>query len=318
MAWRKERGSTRLEPLRPTFLVVGASKARTTSLYEYLKQHPDVFMPASKEPCYFINSRYGLETFDSYLRLFDGARPDQARGESSTAYLSCPESAAWIRSELGPIKIIVILRNPAHRAFSLYGWMVREGYEHATTFAEGLALEAERRTDPDFSENPPQFLDDYMYFSTGLYTTQVTRYFEQFGRDRVLVLLFEEFVKDPTLTCRTVFEFLGVDATFTPHVARHNEGKRPRSIRAQYVFRNSHRLAPWLRPEGLRRKLSEIGLALNVHLGPKAKAKLPDEEYRALLRQYDADIRALEALLERELSAWRAPDREGAPAGKAR
>jgi hypothetical protein len=290
--------------LRPTFLIVGAAKAGTTSLYEYLRQHPGVFMSPNKEPCYFINNRYGIETLDDYLDLFNGARPEQARGEASTAYLSCPESASWIKSTLGPIKIIVMLRNPARRAFSLYGWMVREGYEPATTFAEGLALESVRRADKNFCENPPQFLEDYMYYSTGLYAESVKRYLETFGRDKVLVLLFEEFVKDQGRACREVFRFLGVDEGFQPRFDHHNEGLLPRSIKLQYVLRNSHRWMPWFRPSRLREGLARRGLDLNVRLGPKAKPKIPSDAYRALMSRYAPDIEALSGLLGRDLSVW--------------
>jgi hypothetical protein len=305
--WKKIRTSSRSDALRPTFLIVGAAKAGTTSLYEYLRQHPSVFMSENKEPCYFIENRYGVETLDDYLNLFNGARPDQARGESSTAYLSCPESAEWIRSTLGPIKIIVMLRNPARRAFSLYGWMAREGYEHATTFAEGLALEEKRRADRVFCENPSQFLEDYMYFSTGLYAAQVKRYFDHFDRGSVLVLLFEEFVKAPATACRTVFEFLGVDKDFAPLLERHNEGALPRSIKVQYFLRNSHRLVPWLRPGRVRQAITELGLNLNIRMGPRKNAVMSEGVYQPLMSRYDADIRALETLLGRDLSLWTSP-----------
>src|SRR5215831_9169458 len=111
--------------IKPNFLIAGASKAGTTSLHDYLSQHPNIFMSSFKEPNYFVPN-YAYNDWERYLSLFRGARDEKAVGESSTGYLFCEESPAWIKSVLGNVRIIVVLRNPARRAQSLYWWMVRE------------------------------------------------------------------------------------------------------------------------------------------------------------------------------------------------
>lgn len=284
-------------------MIVGAAKAGTTSLYEYVRQHPRVFMPAVKEPSYFTEG-YGLATLDEYLDLFDVARADQVVGESSGSYLSSEESPAWIRSALGAIKVIIILRNPARRAFSLYVWMAQEGYERAATFAEALALEEERKHDPSFRDHPPQFFHDYMYLSSGFYYEQVKRFIDLFGRESVLVLLFEEFVRDPVAACRQVFGLIGVDDTFTPTIERHNEGKLPRSIRAQYLLRNAYRLAPWLRPGRVRDAVCRAGISLNLRLGRAEKPTMSPQTYDDLMSRFAPDIDRLSQLIGRDLSIW--------------
>ena len=83
----------------PNFLIAGAGKAGTTSLHDYLGQHPDIFMSSFKEPNYFVPG-YGYENWDDYLSLFHGAHHEKAIGESSTGYLYCEQSPTWIESVL--------------------------------------------------------------------------------------------------------------------------------------------------------------------------------------------------------------------------
>src|SRR5437588_7141599 len=171
---------------KPNFLIAGAAKAGTTSLHDYLGQHPDIYMSTFKEPNYFVPG-YAYEDWEDYLALFAGARGETAVGESSTGYLYCEESPLRIKSTLGDVKIILILRNPARRAASLYWWMVREGYENAPSFADALERESSRARDPDFRANCPQFFPDYLYYTTGLYSEQVERFLETFGPDSVRI-----------------------------------------------------------------------------------------------------------------------------------
>jgi hypothetical protein len=287
---------------RPNFLIAGVPKAGTTSLYEYLRQHPQIFMPEhAKEPCYFVHG-FGIEKWEKYIRLFKSAGEKKTIGEASSVYCFAKESPAWIKAVLGEIKIIILLRNPANRAFSLYGWMVREGYEDAPTFAEALDREADRLKDLKFQAESPQFLADYLYFTTGFYFEQIDRYLEIFGRDRVKVYLFEEFIKQPLAICQDVFRFLEVDDHFVPNLEVHNEGRIPKSIAFQYWLRSKMPR----RQRGVLQKLQAKilwGLMdLNVRCGAKPQ---PD---RALLDsmtvRYREDIERLQVLLDRDFSVW--------------
>ena len=286
---------------RPNFLVVGAAKAGTTSLHEFLGQHPQIFMSANKEPHYFVHG-YGVKEWDQYLALFEGVTTQKAVGESSTLYLCCEESAEWIKSTLGEIKIIIILREPARRAFSLYGWMVREGYEDAETFAEALRREPARLAAPEFRKNSLQFFLDYLYFQTGLYSGQVRRFLEIFGREHVKIFLFEDFTKRPLEVCREIFQFLGVDDQFTPRVSVQNEGRMPRSISVQHALR-SHRLGLQFVPRPWRRRLARKLMRLNLRWGKKPELDRP--AYEELRGRYADDVRALETLLNLDLARWR-------------
>jgi hypothetical protein len=286
---------------KPNFLIAGAGKAGTTSLHEYLAQHPDVFMSSFKEPNFFVRG-YGYNDWNHYLALFRGARGEKAVGESSTGYLCSEESPAWIKSVLGHVKIILVLRNPARRAESLYWWMVREGYENAKTFTEGLSLESNRERDPDFRANCQEFFPDFLYFGSGLYAGQVRRFFETFGRQSVRIYIFEEFAKKPLAVCRDIFNFLEIDPDFEPQIAVHNEARLPASAPLQFWLRNGAPRYLCFLPSPWRRKFLGDLMALNIKLGTTPQRD-PELE-RQLIERYRDDIRRLEQLINRELSFW--------------
>jgi sulfotransferase family protein len=286
---------------KPNFLIVGAAKAGTTSLHDYLGQHPDVYMSPFKEPNYFVPG-YGYDSWDDYLALFRGAVGEKALGESSTGYLQCEKSPGLIKSSLGKIKIVLMLRNPASRAASLYWWMVREGYENASTFAEALELEPSRMQSSEFRENSPEFYVWYGYYATGLYSDQVRRYLETFGKENVGIFIFEEFAKDPLTTCRDIFEFLDVDPNFEPQIAVHNEARLPASPRLQFWLRNRARHYLSFLPSRIRRNFLDWLMALNTNRGSPPRRE-PGIETR-MLERYRDDIRELERIIERDLSVW--------------
>lgn len=217
----------------PDFFICGAARSGTTSLWNYLRQHPDIYMPsdfAQKEPSYF-SELYGLRDRHAYLRLFKNSRPDQLLGEASTSYLTSPDSAERIHREVPSARFIILLRNPVDRAYSLYKWMRENGYEPITTFEEALREEGtsrlgpprfERSHRPEFVRTNGQYYYNYLYFHSGLYHDQVKRYVDLFGREQVMVWVFEEFVADTRAHLRRGFEFLGVDKEFDSEIEVHN------------------------------------------------------------------------------------------------
>jgi len=259
-------------------------------------------MSPVKEPNYFIKGS-GYEDWEQYLKLFHDAVDKDAIGESSAGYSYRQESPGWIKSVLGDVRVIMLLRNPSHRAFSLYGWMVREGCEDAPTFAEALEREEARMNDPTFRERCPHFFDDYLYFTTGFYYEQVSRYFETFGRDRVKVFLFEEFISHPLTVCHEIFRFLGIDDSFVPEMEIHNKGRIPKSITLQSWLRSrSTGPSRWPVMGSLTGRIAALAMEWNVRLGGKSS---PDAELmESLTEAYRDDIKRLEILMGRDLSLW--------------
>ena len=121
----------------PNFFIVGAPRAGTTSLYRYLRRHPQVFMPAVKEPHFFANinpdpdQRHLFPAMDEgqYVRLFRGALHYRAIGEASPSYLVTKGAAERIKARVPNAKIIMLLRDPTERAFSHYLMDIRDGLQ---------------------------------------------------------------------------------------------------------------------------------------------------------------------------------------------
>ena len=144
---------------KPNFIVVGAMKAATTSLYTYLKQHPKIFMTKVKEPMFFNNfkqeNKYKISgkkskkptTLKEYLAMFDDVKNEKAIGEASPAYIYNPQAPQLIKEHLSNVKIIAILRQPTDRAYSNYLHTKRADREDAATFQEAIELENKRIKD---------------------------------------------------------------------------------------------------------------------------------------------------------------------------
>ena len=258
-------------------------------------------MSTYKEPNFFVPG-YGYDDWDDYLSLFAHGHGEKAVGESSTGYLYCEQSPQWIKSTLGDIKIILILRNPAQRAASLYWWMLREGYENAPTLAEALALESSRMQSPTFHTECLHFFPDYLYYHTGLYSEQVRRFLDTFGKENVRIYIFEEFIKQPLDVCRDIFDFLEVDPTFQPKIEVHNAARIPASVPLQYWIRTK---APrYLRFVSARARWKLL-LALMKLNTRKEWVPSPDRQLeKSLIERYRADIGQLERLINRDLSVW--------------
>lgn len=289
------------------FFLVGAARAGTTTMWSLLLQTPGVYLPRPflhKEPGYF-SELTGLSSRERYLDLFRGAdETHRVRGEASTAYLTDPASAGWIAREAPDARILILLRNPADRAYSLYNWMVQEGYEWLPSFDRALREERRRVSSEGFREDNPEYFYNYLYFRSGRYAEQVERYFRHFGEDRVHVALFEDLVDRPRELYREVLRFLRVPAPDRmPEPSRRNPSRRPYSARLQHALRRVTRWLRRLRPGRAESKASRDFL-LSAGLTDRAPEPLSPDRRERLLDAYSGDIRRLEELLGRDLSRW--------------
>ena len=138
---------------QPNFFIVGAAKSGSTSLAEYLRQHPDVFMPggedfAKKEPMHFCDPippwQEKYRDFNTYLSLFADAGDRKAVGEGSVAYLAWPGAETRIHDRYPDARIIIVLRNPADRVYSWYSFLCQLGLEPGPSLETALADEQKR------------------------------------------------------------------------------------------------------------------------------------------------------------------------------
>lgn len=301
----------------PNFLIVGTAKAGTTSLYHYLRQHPDVFMPDVKEPRYFAyaedpppmngpgdvrtNAAAGaVYTFAAYRRLFTAATAETAVGEASPNYLYSETAARRIHEHLGAgVRLIALLRDPVERAYSHFLHLVRSGREPLRDFAAALDAEPERIA--------AGWEWSWHYVQMGLYHAQLTRYLNYFERDRLTVYRFEDFAADPVALTQDVFRVLGVDDAFVPDTSLHFEKSGvPKSERFQRFLLNPdhwlRRLSRYVLPEAVRERILLRMKNVNLEkppLSPEVRARLVDT--------YREDVLRLQALIGRDLSAWLAP-----------
>lgn len=226
----------------PNFFIVGAPKAHTDELFYDLEQHPEIYMSPLKEPCFFSNEvrppgftpelralgeqmaerthrwiaegaqgkRFGgiVERESDYRRLFDAAREEKALGEGSVCYLSSPTAAGAIANALPEARIIVVLMDPAERAFRQYLKSLADG-NVSHSFAEHLDAACKA---------PKQFSPLYPFLELGEYSAQVQRFMFHFPAHQLHISFYEDATGNEAAWFRSVLRFLGVDEGFRPQV----------------------------------------------------------------------------------------------------
>lgn len=197
----------------PDFLIIGAQRCGTSSLYKYLGQHPGVSPSLRKEVGWFSRSfAHDLTWYRSHFSLV--APPARQRFEATPDYLLHPLAAERSAAALPGAKLIVLLRDPVARALSHHQHMVRLGFEDLPVM-EALTREPERtaadraRIFDDPAHDPRYFLR-FSYFERGLYAEQLIRWFDAYDRDRFLLLESADLYADPGATLVAVETFLGL------------------------------------------------------------------------------------------------------------
>lgn len=282
----------------PNLFIVGAARSGTTSLHYYLNQHPEIFMSPMKEPHFFSRIRPDprfklfypyVDDESAYLELFAAAGGTRLRGEASPSYLWVPDAAKRIHAANPEAMIIIILRDPVSRAHSHYLVDFVEGLESrafATAIKEDMA-----RAEPRWGQTP-------MYVHAGLYSAGLERYLSLFG-ERVKVVIFEEFIRDPNASLVDIFRFLEVDSDFADQV-----DTEPRNVFHVPRNRLAQRLLGSLRLRGRARALMPPMLHSPIRrmLVTPGQKPVIDAASRVLLSEYyRGDIERLTVLLGRQL-----------------
>jgi len=314
------------ESRQPNFFLVGAGNSGTTSFYDYLDQHPDVFMCPIKEPSYFA-SEFRPENFvprfrrvmrrelkatrkyirgpmtkkrfggpvvdpDDYRLLFRNAGTQTAIGEASVSYLWSKTAARNIAASIPNARILMIMRNPVDRAFSQYLHAVSSGWLR-TSFHHQLQISL-RSQDKTFDVLNP--LLEY-----GLYYEQVRRYLTLFPSENVKVFLYDEYRTNPRSVLAQTFQFLGVDPTVSPDLTKRSlEPRVPRSLFAGWLLKRSGLWEPLAAalPQSLKPAVKRAVLR------PRAALTMDPGDQQTLREYYREDIGKLADLLGRDLSGW--------------
>lgn len=299
----------------PTFLVLGVAKAGTTSLYEYLKQHPQIYMSPRKEPHFFAFGEAPLPTFTgpgaagiqerfvatlpAYQALFANWRTELAAGEVSTTNF-IPRACTRIQQYVPNARLILVLRQPADRAYSQFLNGRRVGWEPCREFAQALADEPARIQ--------KGWLSSLCYTLPGFYAAPLRQYLTRFPREQVHIYLYEEWQAQPLRILQEIFQFIGVDDHFVPDTTVHyNTAAVPRNRYLVYLLRSPHYLKTLLRPFLPPRLRQQLMHSLSTYTYTKPPPL--DPTVRAwLTERYREDIVQVEELLQRDLSHWLRPN----------
>ena len=293
----------------PDFYIVGAPKCGTTALYEYLRQHPSLFLPFHKEPLFFgddLSRRYGRMSADQYLSLFKDALPSQRVGEASAWYLYSECAAREIASVSPSASIIAMVRQPVDMMQAQHSQLLFNRQEEIADFAEALAAEPARRRGERLPPGPlrPETL---RYRETARYADQLQRYIDVFGRERVHVIVFDDFRDATSETVRATFAFLGVDPDVPVELGARNVNKRARSgVLQRLIYQPPGalvRLAPLLRRYPWAHRARAWVVSRNSRAA--SRAPLDPRLRRELTEEFEPEIRKLESLLDRPLPSWR-------------
>jgi hypothetical protein len=209
-------------PLRvlPNFIIVGTMKGGTTSMFQYLAQHPRVNPPFRKEIKFFdIHYPKGLMWYRAHYPLFAKMTDGALTGEATPYYIFHPLAAQRLAETLPNVKLIFMLRNPVDRAYSHYSHINRVGRE-PLSFEDAIEAESDRlageaekiMADPNYSTFTHVH---YSYLTRGRYIEQLPRWLERFPRDRMLILASEDLSREPAAAFQRALDFLGLDA-WTP------------------------------------------------------------------------------------------------------
>jgi hypothetical protein len=296
---------------RADFFLVGAPKCGTTSLAEYLRAHPNIFMCLPKEPFFFCEDFPGLPrvaTLDAYVKLFRDAPAEAlALGEASAMYLYSKVALENVRRFNPDARIIVMVRNPVELAHSFHSEMLYAQNEDELDFARAWKLQAERakgrRVPPLCWES--SFLQ---YRDVARLGVQVERLLTVFPRNQIHLIVFEDFVRDTQRVYERVLTFLGLSSDGRSEFPRMNQNK---IVRSRWIARFTQRPpAPLTRAAratkealGIQR-LSFLGSLRNLNLKRGSREPLSRSVRERIIKEFADDVDLLSSLLDRDFSYW--------------
>ncbi len=277
----------------PDFIGLGAQRAGTSWIYSCLYEHPNIYLPV-KEIHFFSRERNWSKGYEWYEAIFEKCPQDAKTGEFSTSYLSDPATPERIHERYPDVKLIACLRNPLDRAHSNYLNDIMAGVvEPEVTFGEAL------------KKHPG-------YIERGRYASHLKRYLQAFSMDQILLLIYEDSLKNPVSFIATIYEFIGVDPSFVPSMVDTivNKGRVPRFVWLDHLLR---RASDFLRSKGLH---NLWWLTKRAGLGDKIRALNTQEiasrdrgpglsEREMLYEVLESEIAGLEKLMGHNLEEWR-------------
>lgn len=295
----KQKGAA-ANRVHPNFLVIGAEKAGTTWLYARLAEHPDVYVPDTKEIHYFneydsnLNPRdhFTRHGADWYARFFQERTNQSAIGEVTPMYLCDGQAPSRIASVYPDIKLVVVLRNPVDR-FTSHFWMASMKGHHQGEIAAAAQGEDER------------------FVKRGNYAEQLDGYYGLFPSEKIKVFIFEEMIANPEEALDELAQFLGVRSEGFREANHHEVENGAARLRAPLLNDIGISVARFLRSNALLFQLAKflkrVGVYRFVRKLNRSQSDYPplDPSLRTQLEAYyRPQVERIEARLGRKITAW--------------
>ena len=295
----------------PNFLIVGAAKSGTSSLHNYLNQHPQVFMPSYnkegmkvKEPRFLIKDlvqhrlHNGVWTFEEYQSLFTDVKDEKAIGESTVLYLYYYKHAINnIKHYLGEdVKIIIMLRNPADRAYSAFQHVSR-GFKENNSFEKSLEIEKGRM------EREENLTPMVMYKEMGMYYEMVKAYIDSFKN--VHIILYENFKDNTESEMNNIYNFLGISNDIKiDFITRYNVGgERWKNEKMKHVFMKDNPIKSIFKSVLPRKIRKEMRNKL-VNASTNKVGQMQEKTRKGLNNYFRQGVKKLSDLLNKDLDHW--------------
>ena len=250
----------------PDFLILGAARSGTSSFAAELRNQSDIFMPPKRpEPHFFLRDAEYAKGLAYYSQRYFAATPEHMpiAGEASTSYLCHRKVAERIARDLPNVRLFAMLRNPIVRAYSSYWHTVKHGYEQLS-FWDALQAEPARaaaaESDAALRENRP-----FAYLERGYYSRQIRTFWENIPRERLSIILFDDYIENPSKIVREAMSFLGLDP-------------------ARYCV--------------------PVEVDAEINQSTPDGRVMDDASYEFLRKAYRDEVRELSGLLNRDLTEW--------------
>jgi len=302
--------------LLPDFLIIGAGKSGTTSLDNYLRQHPDLYLPPLKEPNFFgyelntpedfledpgeaRNFNHSITNLADYLTLFKDAKPAQIKGETSNSYLYHENAPSRIKHYIPHVKLIVILRQPAQRLWSRYLHLARDNRLPSKSFVDCLD-----KTSIWWKRND--------LIPEGYYFKNLSRFYTFFPKSQIKVYLYEDLRDSCSRVIKDIFEFLGVDSSKEANLSVHfnqsgfiKDKKVDQLIGTDGFLQRSAKMILGTRYRLVKENMFLQKVITHLRKQNLSRPKIESSINKQLLSEvYGEDIRNLQHLINRDLSNW--------------
>jgi len=302
---------------KPNLFIVGHPKSGTTALYNFLKQHPDIFMCPVKEPNFFCKDfieesdlfhkqkSFYLDSWSreqkAYLSLFANVKSEKIIGECSISYVYSKVAAAEIQKFNPCAKIIILLREPVSFLYSLYSQTASLlARENVKDFKTSISLEKQRKLGQDIPSTVKR--PSALFYSERIkYSEQVVRYYDLFGKSNVKVIIYEDFKRNNRAIYKDILKFLDISTDFTPQFGQHNVNKKPRFELLNVWLRNSAsiRRLQHIIPQSVKRNINP--LMKQILLKGETRKPLNPSFQRELKKEYKEQVVKISHLLNIDL-----------------